>query len=82
MTTTRSSNFAAGFRTTLLLAGLAGLLVAVGAAIGGPETALVFLFIALAINLGTYWFSDKIALKMSGAQPMTCLLYTSDAADE
>ncbi|HQI20718.1 MAG TPA: hypothetical protein PLW55_15320, partial [Leptospiraceae bacterium] len=31
----------------------------------------IFLFIALAINLGTYWFSDKIALKMSGAQPMT-----------
>lgn len=71
MTTTRSSNFAAGLRTTLLLAGLAGLLVAVGAAIGGPDTALVFLFIALAINLGTYWFSDRIALKMSGAKPMT-----------
>jgi heat shock protein HtpX len=71
MTTTRSSNFAAGLRTTLLLAGLAGLLVAVGAAIGGPETALLFLFIALAINLGTYWFSDKIALKMAGAQPMS-----------
>lgn len=71
MTTTRSSNFAAGLRTTLLLAGLAGLLVAIGAAIGGPETALIFLFIALAINLGTYWFSDKIALKMSGAKPMT-----------
>jgi heat shock protein HtpX len=70
MTTTRSSNFAAGLRTTLLLAGLAGLLVAVGAAIGGPDTALLFLFIALAINLGTYWFSDKIALKMARAQPM------------
>ena len=71
MTTTRSSNFAAGFRTTLLLAGLAGLLVAIGAAIGGPQTALIFLFIALAINLGTYWFSDRIALKMAKAQPMS-----------
>jgi heat shock protein HtpX len=71
MTTTRSSNFAAGLRTTLLLAGLAGLLVAIGAAIGGPQTALIFLFIALAINLGTYWFSDKIALRMARAQPMT-----------
>jgi heat shock protein HtpX len=70
MTTTRSSNFAAGFRTTLLLAGLAGLLVAIGAVIGGPQTALIFLFIALAINLGTYWFSDRIALKMARAQPM------------
>ena len=71
MQTTRSSNFAAGIRTTALLAGLAGILVAVGYAIGGAGTALVFLFIALAINLGTYWFSDKIALKMSRAQPMS-----------
>lgn len=71
MQTTRSSNFAAGLRTTALLAGLAGLLVAIGFAIGGASTALVFLFIALAINLGTYWFSDRIALKMSGAQPMS-----------
>ena len=71
MNTTRSSNYAAAIRTTALLAGLTGLLVVIGALIGGPETALMFLFIALAINLGTYWFSDKIALKMSGAQPMT-----------
>lgn len=70
MQTTRRSNFAAGIRTTLLLGGLTGLLVVIGAVIGGPQTALLFLFIALAINMGTYWFSDKIALKMSGAQPM------------
>ncbi len=71
MQTTRSSNLAAGLRTTALLALLAGILVAIGFAIGGASTALVFLFIALAINLGTYWFSDRIALKMSGAQPMS-----------
>lgn len=70
MTTTRRSNFAAMIRTTALLAGLTGLLVVIGALIGGPDTALMFLFIALAINLGTWFFSDKLALKMSGAQPM------------
>lgn len=70
MDTTRRSNFNAGIRTTLLLGGLTGLLVVIGAVIGGPQTALLFLFIALAINMGTYWFSDRIALKMSGAQPM------------
>jgi heat shock protein HtpX len=70
METTRRSNYAAGIRTTLLLGGLTGLLVVIGAVIGGPQTALLFLFFALAINMGTYWFSDRIALKMSGAQPM------------
>ncbi len=70
MTTTRRSNFAAGIRTTLLLGGLTGLLVVIGALIGGPETALLFLLMAAVMNLGVYWFSDKIALKMSGAQPM------------
>jgi heat shock protein HtpX len=70
MTTTRSSNFQAGLRTTLLLGGLTGLLVLIGALIGGPSTALTFLILAAVMNLGVFWFSDKLALKMSGAQPM------------
>jgi heat shock protein HtpX len=70
MTTTTRSNFAAGLRTTLLLATLTGLFVAIGFAIGGPQTALLFLFFGAAMNLGAWWFSDKIALKMSGAVPM------------
>ena len=71
MTTTRSSNCAAGLRTTLLLAGLTGLLVVIGALIGGPQTALMFLGIGLVMNLGVYWFSDKIALRSAGAKPIT-----------
>jgi heat shock protein HtpX len=70
MTTTRRSNFAAGLRTTILLATLTGLFVVIGALIGGASTALIFLFIGAAMNLGAWWFSDKIALKMSRAQPM------------
>lgn len=70
MRTTRSSNVAAGVRTTLLLATLTGLFVVIGAAIGGPQTALMFLFIGALMNLGAFWFSDKIALKMSGAVPL------------
>ena len=70
MTTTRRSNFAATLRTTVLLASLTGLLVVIGALIGGGQMALIFLGIALLINLGAYWFSDRIALKMSGAQPL------------
>jgi heat shock protein HtpX len=70
MTTTRRSTFAAGFRTTILLATLTGLLVVIGFAIGGPSTALVFLVIGALINLGAYWFSDRIALRMARAQPV------------
>jgi heat shock protein HtpX len=70
MTTTRQSTFGATLRTTILLASLSGLLVVIGALIGGPSTAGLFLGIALLINLGSYFFSDKLALKMSGAKPI------------
>jgi heat shock protein HtpX len=71
MTTTRRSNFAATLKTTILLAGLTGLLVVIGALIGGPSTAAVFLGIALLLNLGAYWFSDRIALAMARAKPIS-----------
>ncbi|MEJ7875687.1 MAG: zinc metalloprotease HtpX [Solirubrobacterales bacterium] len=71
MTTTRKSNFSAGLRTTLLMATLTGLLVGIGALIGGASTAGIFLVIALVINLGSWFFSDKIAIKMSGAKPIS-----------
>jgi heat shock protein HtpX len=71
MTTTRSSNFAAGVRTTLLLATLTGLFVVIGWLIGGSGTALVFLFMAALFNMGAWFFSDKIALSMSGARPVS-----------
>jgi heat shock protein HtpX len=66
----RTTNWRAGLRTTALLAGLTGLLVFIGQLVGGPSTALLFLGIGLLLNMGTYWFSDKIALRMSRAQPL------------
>jgi heat shock protein HtpX len=64
------STWKAGVRTTLLLATLTGLLVAAGALIGGPQMALVFLLIAFALNFFSYFFSDKLALRMSKARPL------------
>jgi heat shock protein HtpX len=71
MTTTKRSNFGAAIRTTILLASLTGLLVVIGALIGGPEMAAVFLGFALLFNLAMYWFSDKLALKMARAKPVS-----------
>jgi heat shock protein HtpX len=71
MTTTRRSNFAATIRTTLLLSALTGLLVVIGALIGGASTALLFLVIGAILNLGAWWFSDRIALRMARAKPVS-----------
>ena len=70
MTTTKQSTWGATLRTTVLMASLGGLLVVIGALIGGAQTALLFLFIALAINFFSYFFSDKMALAMSRAKPI------------
>jgi heat shock protein HtpX len=71
MSTTKQSTFGATIRTTILLATLSGLLVVIGALIGGPSTAALFLGFALLINLGSYFFSDKMALAMSRAKPVS-----------
>jgi heat shock protein HtpX len=71
MTTTKRSTFGAGLRTTILLATLSGLFVAIGFLIGGSSTALLFLFLAALMNMGSYFFSDKLALAMSRAKPIS-----------
>lgn len=55
-------------RTALLLAALTGLFLACGWLIGG-RTGMLFAFgLALVMNVGSYWFSDKLVLRMYGAQ--------------
>jgi heat shock protein HtpX len=55
-------------KTTLLLGLLSGLLLMVGELFGGQQGLLVAFMFAALMNLGSYWFSDKIVLSMYRAQ--------------
>ncbi|HWH75995.1 MAG TPA: zinc metalloprotease HtpX [Candidatus Binatus sp.] len=57
-----------GFRTTILLAALTALVVWIGGMFGGANGAVIALLLAGGMNFFSYWFSDKIVLKMYGAQ--------------
>ncbi len=59
------------FRTTFVLVLLTLCLMAVGSLLGGRNGMTIALGIAICTNAFAYFFSDKIALKSSGAQPVT-----------
>ena len=59
------------FKTTILLAAMTGLVLGIGEWWGGQNGLILALVIAAVMNLGTYFFSDKIALASSGAQPIS-----------
>jgi heat shock protein HtpX len=59
------------FKTAVLLTALTLLLMAMGGAIGGRGGMMFAFFIACAMNFFSYWFSDKIVLRMYGAQEIT-----------
>ena len=58
-------------KTTLLLAALTGFFVFVGGALGGTSGMVIALLFAVTINMAAWWFSDKMALKMSRAREVT-----------
>ncbi|MGB6067259.1 MAG: zinc metalloprotease HtpX [Desulfomonilaceae bacterium] len=58
-------------KTVLLLTCLGALLVVIGGYIGGKNGATIALVIALVMNFGSYWFSDKIVLSMYNAQEVS-----------
>jgi heat shock protein HtpX len=57
-------------KTTVLLAALSGLLLWIGDLMGGQSGLIMALGLAVAMNIGSYWFSDKIVLTMYRAQPV------------
>src|ERR1700722_11489126 len=60
-----------GLKTALLLGLLSAVLILGGSAIAGERGVYIGLAIAVATNFFSYFFSDKLALAMSGAQPLT-----------
>jgi len=60
-----------GLRTMTLMVALTLLLVFVGAALGGKNGMTIALIFAFGMNFITYWFSDKIVLKMYRAKQVS-----------
>ena len=58
-------------KTVLLLGLLSGLFLVIGEALGGRQGLYYALFFAAILNFASYFFSDKMALAMYSAQPLT-----------
>ena len=58
-------------RTTLLLGAMTGLIMAIGQFMGGSGGLMIAFVFAVIMNFSSYWFSDKIVLRMYGAQEAT-----------
>src|SRR3989454_12455711 len=58
-------------KTVLLMVGLTVLLVMIGGAFGGRQGVIMAFMFAMAMNMFSYWFSDKIVLRMYGAREVT-----------
>ena len=56
-------------KTAILLAGLGGLLVLIGGGLGGRGGATIGLLLGFVFVGGSYWFSDKLAIKAARAVP-------------
>ncbi|WAC73600.1 zinc metalloprotease HtpX [Roseateles sp. SL47] len=55
-------------KTAILMAAITALFVVIGSVIGGQQGMVIALVFALAMNFFSYWFSDKMVLKMYNAQ--------------
>ena len=55
-------------KTALLLGALTALIILAGGALGGQNGVVIAFVIAVLMNVGSYWFSDKLVLRMYKAQ--------------
>jgi heat shock protein HtpX len=59
------------FKVWLLMGILSIILVLIGGAVGGSNGAALFFLISLGMNFFSYYYSDKIAIKMTGSRPVS-----------
>ncbi|MCQ2559858.1 MAG: zinc metalloprotease HtpX [Clostridia bacterium] len=59
------------FKTAILMALLTAFLIVIGWAIGGRNMAIIFFIISMGLNLFNYFYSDKVAIKMTRSYPVT-----------
>jgi len=59
------------FKTVLLLALLSGLIIGLGGLLGGRTGIIIALGLAVIMNVGSYWYSDKIVLSMYRARELS-----------
>jgi len=55
-------------KTAILMAAITSLFVYVGGALGGPQGMMLAFLMAIGMNFYSYWYSDKMVLKMFGAR--------------
>ena len=55
-------------KTAVLMAAITALFMAIGAFIGGQQGMMLALVVAIGMNFFSYWFSDKLVLKMYNAR--------------
>lgn len=58
-------------KTVFLLVLLTGLLIGIGYLVAGMTGAIIAFIISMVMNVGSYWFSDKLALQMTGAREVS-----------
>ncbi len=60
-----------GMKTAVLLGGLAGLMMLAGQVLGGSAGLTIAFILALVTVGGSYWFSDKLAIRSAKAQEVS-----------
>lgn len=54
-----------------MMVALTAIFVLIGRMVGGPTGMIIALGLAVVMNVGSFWFSDKLVLKMTRAQPLS-----------